>query len=98
MISQTLNFVEPTKHRSEANNNAFLHNVFGLCLWSHINLGVCWMTGSDLNNSVKIQILHENTELFRGTHPDLLKKLMTKKGFKLDLKKSNYFVLTNAFM
>ena len=86
MIPMTLQFVEPTKHRPGTKNNTFLQKI-GLCLWSHINQGACWMTGSDLNNIVKLKILHENTELFRATHPELFTKLMTNKGFKLESKK-----------
>ena len=87
MIPEKLKNVPPKKHRPGAKNNAFLHNFFGMCLWSHINDGVCWMTGTDLKNSVKIKILHENTDLFRVTHPELFSKLMTSKGLKLEPKK-----------
>ena len=87
LIPETLTNVPPKKHRAGAKNNAFLHNFFGMCLWSHINEGVCWMTGADFRNTTKIQILHENTELFRVTHPELFTQLMTKKGLKLEPKK-----------
>ena len=77
----------PARSRPAAKNNAFVCNFFGLCLWSHISDGVCWMTGSELQHTVKIKILHDTTELFRVTHVDLFKKLMTTKGFKLEPKK-----------
>ena len=57
-------------------------------LWSHITPGgVCWMTDKELKNKEKIALLHENTDLFRETYPDLFSKLMTSRGTMLNTSK-----------
>ena len=42
------------KCRPGAQNTSFLHNLFRLYMWGHINNGYCCMTKSDLQNDVKI--------------------------------------------
>ena len=59
-----------------AKNGAFLNNFFSLRLWAHISNRLYWLTKADLQNDVKIQVLHANTDLFCKMHPKLFRKLM----------------------
>ena len=52
-------------------------------MWGHISDGYLWMTRSDLQNDIKMSVLHATTDLFKKEHPTLFRALMCTKGEKL---------------